>query len=163
MKNGYTMPYFPFQSGASLSQDRGRHPLRTALDIKKSSRPCRPLRLTTASPTAARQVFAVFALPGSQDLYATAHRRIRRRPGTVLLRHPFLLRRSAHHLRQLAAKRLGRHRRASGHGRHERASNPHVHRPESQVDSTAKATAPSPTIKPAKVDHHLHQQPRNRD
>ncbi len=72
MKNGYTMPYFPYEAGRIVFTKRiGVIPSAQRSTSKKSSRPRRRPRSTTASPTARRQVFAIFSLPHSPDLYAT--------------------------------------------------------------------------------------------
>ena len=164
MKNGYTMPYFPLEAGHIVfSKALGVIPSAQRLDIKKIIKAVPPDQVDDGISHGTRQAFAVFALPGSPNSLRHRHRRHRRQPGRILLRRPLLLRRSAHHLRQLAQKRLGRHRRAPGHPRHERTPNPHVHRPRINRSTVpAKATAPSPTIRQARMDHHLRQQPRHR-
>ncbi len=125
MKNGYTMPYFPTKPAASSSpKPLGVIPSAQQLDIKKVIKAVPPAQVDDGISHGTRQVFAIFALPGSASLYATAIGVIDGSQEAVLLRRPFLLRRSAHHLRQLAQKCVGRHRRAPGASRHERTCRP---------------------------------------
>ncbi len=74
MKNGYTMPYFPYEAGRIVfAKTVGVIPSAQRLDIKKvikavAARSGRRRHHRTAR----RQVFAIFALPGGPSLYATA-------------------------------------------------------------------------------------------
>ncbi len=73
MKNGYTMPYFPYNSGhIDFNQNQGKIPPAQQLDIKKVIKAATPDTVDDGISHGSRQVFAVFALPGSADLYATA-------------------------------------------------------------------------------------------
>ena len=102
-----------------------------------------PASSTTASPTARRQVFAIFSLPNSTDLYATVIGAMDGSqeqyfcdvlfyyddPHTIYDNWP-----------QNVWAAIDAHQVLA---RHERASNPNVHRPESsKVEVPAKATAP---------------------
>lgn len=72
MKNGYTMPYFPYQSGhISFSKTKERIPSAQQLDIRKVVKAVPPDQVDDGISHGSRQVFAVFSLPHSQDLYAT--------------------------------------------------------------------------------------------
>ena len=152
MKNGYTMPYFPYESGHIVFTKRiGVIPSAQQLDIKKVIKAGPPDQVDDGISHGTRQAFAVFALPSSLDLYATVIGAIDGSQEEYFSDVLFYLRRSAYHLRQLAQKHLGRHRRASSHSWNERAANPHVHRPKiSRSMTPAKAIAPSPTIRPAR-------------
>jgi len=73
MKNGYTMPYFPYKSGhIDFIQNQGKIPSAQRLDIKKVIKAAPPAQVDDGISHGARQVFAVFALPGATSLYATA-------------------------------------------------------------------------------------------
>ena len=73
MKNGYTMPYFPFQSARiDFAKPLGVLPSAQRLDIKKVIKAATPPTVDDGISHGARQVFAVFALPGSPALYVTA-------------------------------------------------------------------------------------------
>lgn len=73
MKNGYTMPYFPFEGGYIAFDKRvGLIPAAQRLDVKKIVKAPPPASVDDGIDHGSRQVFAVFALPGSADLYATA-------------------------------------------------------------------------------------------
>ncbi len=152
MKNGYTMPYFPYEAGRIVfTKARRRHSFRPAARHQEShqGRAARAgrRRHLPRHPPGLRRLRAAW----QPNLYATAIGAIDGSQEQYFSDLLFLLRRSAHHLRQLAQKRLGRHRRAPGHPRHERTANPHVHRPEDRNPTVPpKATAPSPTIRPAK-------------
>jgi len=72
MKNGYTMPYFPYQSGhINFSKTKERIPSAQQLDIKKVIKAVPPDQLDDGISHGSRQVFAIFSLPRSTDLYAT--------------------------------------------------------------------------------------------
>jgi hypothetical protein len=72
MKNGYTMPYFPYQSGhINFSKTKERIPSAQQLDIKKVIRAVPPADVDDGISHGTRQAFAIFALPNSPDLYAT--------------------------------------------------------------------------------------------
>jgi hypothetical protein len=73
MKNGYTMPYFSFAGGRiAFNQRVGLIPAAQRLDVKKIVKASPPASVDDGIDHGSRQVFAVFALPGSADLYATA-------------------------------------------------------------------------------------------
>lgn len=72
MKNGYTMPYYPYESGRIVFAKRiGVIPSAQRLDIKKIIKAVPPTQVDDGIDHGTRQVFAVFALPGSASLYAT--------------------------------------------------------------------------------------------
>lgn len=72
MKNGYTMPYFPFEGGRIIFANRsGVIPSAQRLDIKKVIKAVPPAQVDDGISHGSRQVFAVFALPGGPSLYAT--------------------------------------------------------------------------------------------
>jgi hypothetical protein len=72
MKNGYTMPYFPFEAGRIVFSKRvGVIPSAQQLDIKKVIKAVPPADLDDGISHGTRQAFIVFALPGSPSLYAT--------------------------------------------------------------------------------------------
>ena len=73
MKNGYTMPYFRYQSGRiAFSKSLGVIPATERLDIKKVIKAEAPSTIDDGISHGSRQVFAVFVLPGNPDIYATA-------------------------------------------------------------------------------------------
>jgi len=73
MKNGYTMPYFPYKSGhIDFIQNQGKIPSAQRLDIKKVIKAAAPAQVDDGISHGSRQVFAVFMLPGGTSLYATA-------------------------------------------------------------------------------------------
>lgn len=73
MKNGYTMPYFPFDAGRVVFAKRvGVIPSILRLDIKKVIKSSAPATVDDGISHGSHQAFAVFALPGSPALYATA-------------------------------------------------------------------------------------------
>lgn len=72
MKNGYTMPYFPYQGGRIVFSKRiGVIPSAQRLDIKKAIRAMPPADLDDGISHGTRQAFVVFTLPSSPSLYAT--------------------------------------------------------------------------------------------
>jgi hypothetical protein len=72
MKNGYAMAYYPY-AGRQVQFTRrvGVIPAAQRLDIKKIVKSAVPPGVDDGMSRSGRQVFAVFALPGSADLYAT--------------------------------------------------------------------------------------------
>ncbi len=73
MKNGYTMPYYPELGGRiAFANPAGVIPSAQRLDIKKVIKAVPPAQVDDGISHGARQVFAVFSLPGSPTLYATA-------------------------------------------------------------------------------------------
>jgi hypothetical protein len=72
MKNGYTMPYFPYESGHVVFSRRiGLIPSAQQLDIRKIIKATPPDQVDDGISHGTRQAFAIFALPNSPDLYAT--------------------------------------------------------------------------------------------
>ncbi len=72
MKNGYTMPYFPYESGRIVfAKQIGVIPSAQRLDIKKVIKAVPPDQVDDGISHGTRQAFAVFALPASPSLYAT--------------------------------------------------------------------------------------------
>ncbi|MGO8758963.1 MAG: hypothetical protein ACLQG3_12640 [Terracidiphilus sp.] len=73
MKNGYTMPYFPYRDGRIVFTKRiGVIPPAQRLDVKKVIKAVPPAAVDDGISHGNRQVVAIFALSGSPDLYATA-------------------------------------------------------------------------------------------
>jgi hypothetical protein len=73
MKNGYTMAYFPYAGRQVVFAKRlGLIPSAQRLDIKTIVKSAVPANVDNGISHGSRQAFAVFALPGSTDLYATA-------------------------------------------------------------------------------------------
>lgn len=73
MKNGYTMPYFPYEGGRIVfAKSLGVIPSAQRLDIKKVIKAVAPAKVDDGISHGTRQVFAVFALPRGTTLYATA-------------------------------------------------------------------------------------------
>ena len=72
MKNGYTIPYFPFKAGRVVfTKSVGVIPSAQRLDIKKVIKAAAPEQVDDGVSHGTRQALAVFALPGSTNLYAT--------------------------------------------------------------------------------------------
>jgi hypothetical protein len=72
MKNGYTMPYYPFTAGHVLFSKRlGVIPSAERMEVKKIVKSAVPAGEDDSIEHGSRQAFAVFALPGSAGLYAT--------------------------------------------------------------------------------------------
>ena len=72
MKNGYTMAYYPYSGGrVAFARRVGVIPTAQRLDIKKVIKSAVPATVDDGMSLGSRQAFAVFALPGSADLYAT--------------------------------------------------------------------------------------------
>ena len=73
MKNGYTMQYFPYENGRIVfTKPAGIIPSAQRLDIKKVIKASAPAQVDDGISHGTRQAFAVFAMPGSTNLYATA-------------------------------------------------------------------------------------------
>ncbi len=73
MKDGYTMPYFPFSGGRiAFTKRAGLVPAAQRLDVNKIVKASPPASADDGIDHGSRQVFAVFALPGDAQLYATA-------------------------------------------------------------------------------------------
>jgi len=72
MKNGYSMPYFPYQNGhIEFAKPAGDIPPAQRLDIKKAIKAEPPENVDDGIDHGTRQAFVVFSLPGSPTLYAT--------------------------------------------------------------------------------------------
>jgi hypothetical protein len=72
MKNGYTLPYYPYEGGRVLFAKKiGLIPSAQKLDIKKVIKAVPPANEDDGIDHGSRQVFAVFTLPGSTDMEAT--------------------------------------------------------------------------------------------
>ena len=73
MKNGYTMAYFPYAGGRIVfAHPAGVVPAAQRLEIKKVIKSAVPAAVDDGISHGTRQVFAVFTMPGSASLYATA-------------------------------------------------------------------------------------------
>jgi len=72
MKNGYTMPYYPYVGGhVNFAKRVGLIPADQRLDVKKIIKAAVPASLEDSVEHGSHQAFAVFALPGAPDLFAT--------------------------------------------------------------------------------------------
>jgi hypothetical protein len=72
MKNGYSMPYYPYEGGRVVFAKKiGLIPPAQKLDIKKVIKVVPPEQEDDGIDHGGRQVFAIFSLPGSTDLDAT--------------------------------------------------------------------------------------------
>jgi hypothetical protein len=73
MKNGYTMPYFPYVGDKiEFAAPAGLIPAALRMDVKKIVKASVPSNVDDGIEHGTQQAFAVFALPGSAKLYATA-------------------------------------------------------------------------------------------
>ncbi|HUB51233.1 MAG TPA: hypothetical protein VL986_03750 [Terracidiphilus sp.] len=72
MKNGYSMPYYPYEGGRVVFAKKiGVIPSAQKLDIKKIIKVMPPVNADDGIDHGGRQVFAVFSLPGSTNLLAS--------------------------------------------------------------------------------------------
>jgi len=72
MKNGYSMPYYPYTGGQVLfAKPAGLIPAAQRMEVKKIVKAAAPAKIDDEIAHGSRQAFAVFALPGSATLYAT--------------------------------------------------------------------------------------------
>jgi hypothetical protein len=72
MKNGYTIPYFPYANGAiQFSKKAGLIPAAQPMDVKKFVKSAAPASVDDGMEHGTRQAFAMFSLPGDTKLYAT--------------------------------------------------------------------------------------------
>jgi len=72
MKNGYSMPYFPYENGhIEFAKPAGVIPPAQRLDIKKAIKAEPPESVDDGIDHGTRQAFVVFSLSGSPTLYAT--------------------------------------------------------------------------------------------
>jgi len=165
MKNGYTMPYFPYTNGHVVFAKRaGVVPAAQRMDVKKIVKAVVPASLDDNMEHGSRQAFAVFALPGGTALYAVPIGYMAGSQEAVLLRPDFLLRRSAHDLRPLAQGCLGSRRRASGQVGNERGGNAHGHRAEPQ-NRRQQGRRPYRDLRPERqaLDRDLREEPGHGD
>lgn len=73
MKNGYTMPYFSYVGDKiEFAAPVGLIPAALRMDVKKIVKASVPANVDDSIEHGTHQAFAVFALPGSAKLYATA-------------------------------------------------------------------------------------------
>ncbi len=73
MKNGYTMSYYPYADGKiQFAKRAGLIPAAQRLDVKKIVKSAVPANEDDGISHGSRQAFAVFSLPGSTNLFATA-------------------------------------------------------------------------------------------
>lgn len=72
MKDGYAMPYFPYEKGqVDFSKRVGLIPPAQPMDVKKIVKAAVPAKIDDSLEHGTRQVFAVFALPGKEGMFAT--------------------------------------------------------------------------------------------
>jgi hypothetical protein len=72
MKNGYSIPYYPYDSGRIVfAKPAGFIPPAQRLDIKKVIKAVAPDDIDDGISHGARQVFAIFTLPGDATQFAT--------------------------------------------------------------------------------------------
>ena len=72
MRNGYTIPFYPYAGAQVVFAKRlGLIPAAQRLDVKKIVKGPVPAKEDDGIEHGSRQAFAVFALPGKPDLYAT--------------------------------------------------------------------------------------------
>jgi hypothetical protein len=72
MKDGYTISYFPFTGGhVDFAKQVGLIPAMQRLEVKKFIKAATPLKVDDGMGHGDRQVFAIFALPGGTELFAT--------------------------------------------------------------------------------------------
>ena len=72
MKNGYTIPYFPYAAGrVEFNKRAGVIPALQKLEIKKIIKTAVPASVDDGMSHGSRQVMTVFTLPDGKDQYAT--------------------------------------------------------------------------------------------
>jgi hypothetical protein len=72
MKNGYVMPYYSYTGGrVAFAQRKGLIPAIQRLEVEKIVKQAAPASEDDGMGHGNRQAFAVFALAGSAELYAT--------------------------------------------------------------------------------------------
>lgn len=72
MRNGYTMPYYPYVGGhVEFAKRVGLIPAAQRLDVKKIVKAATPPKEDDGIEHGSKQAFAVFALPGGTALFAT--------------------------------------------------------------------------------------------
>ncbi len=72
MKNGYSMPYFPYQGGkVQFGKQAGLIPADQRLDVKKAIKAAVPASVRDNIEHGTQQAMVVFTLPGGKDEFAT--------------------------------------------------------------------------------------------
>ncbi len=72
MKNGYSMPYYPYAGGrVNFAKQAGQLAPAERLDVKKAIKAVAPASVDDKIEHGARQAMLVFAFPGGTELYAT--------------------------------------------------------------------------------------------
>jgi hypothetical protein len=72
MKNGYTMPYYSYNSGhVEFAKPAGLVPAAQRMDVKKIVKEAVPAKVDDRVEHGSRQAFAIFAVPGRAELFAT--------------------------------------------------------------------------------------------
>jgi hypothetical protein len=72
MKNGYTIPYYPYAADkVQFSKRVGLLPALQPMDVKKFIKAAAPANEDDGMGHGSRQVFAVFSIPGKDGLFAT--------------------------------------------------------------------------------------------
>lgn len=72
MKNGYAIPYFSYAAGqVQFGKRVGLIPALQRLDVKKIVKSAVPANVYDGMGHGSRQAFAIFALPGGKELFAT--------------------------------------------------------------------------------------------
>jgi len=73
MRNGYTIPYYPYVGGhVEFAKQVGVIPAAERLDVKKIVKAAAPAAVVDGIEHRSRQAFVVFALPGNPELFAVA-------------------------------------------------------------------------------------------
>lgn len=72
MKNGYSMPYYPYAAGrVEFAKPAGLIPAAQRLDVKKAIKASAPAAVHDNIEHGAQQVMVVFTLPGQTEQFAT--------------------------------------------------------------------------------------------
>ena len=72
MKNGYSMPYYPYAGGrVAFAKQSGLIPAAQRLDVRKAIKAAAPSSVIDSIEHGDRQVMVVFTLPDSKDQFAT--------------------------------------------------------------------------------------------
>ena len=72
MKNGYSMPYYPYAAGrVEFAKNLGLIPANQRMEIKKIIKEVVPASVSDNVQHGSRQAIAVFTLPGGKDQFAT--------------------------------------------------------------------------------------------
>lgn len=73
MKNGYSMPYYPYVSGqVQFAKPAGLLPAAQPLDVKKITKQAVSAKVDDGLEHGSKQAMVVFAIPGKDGLFATA-------------------------------------------------------------------------------------------